>query len=143
MEAKHPSLVKPTLETLFSIDFEWWRENDHNWQVHLRSALCPEHQERFAEWEDEQAIDWVDPETAEVKPLNAIQHTLMTHCAQQEDFIGEHTPLLEAAFRIFLANGNKPLSVSEISTRLKRPPEMVLRTLTASGKHKGIRLYVG
>jgi hypothetical protein len=141
MEAKHPSLVKPTLETPFYIDFAWWQENDCSWQVHLRSALCPEHQERFAEWDDEQTIDWVDPQTAEIKPLNAIQHALMTHCAYQEDFISEHTPLLEAAFRVFLSNGNKPLSALELSTRLKRPPEMILRTLTASGKYKGMRLY--
>lgn len=142
MEVKRPSLVKPTLESPFYIDFAWWQEHDCNWRVHLRSALCPEHQERLADWDDGQTIDWVDPETAEVKPMDAIQHVLMTHCSLQNDFVNEHTPLLEAAFRVFLANGNSPLSAQELSVRLKRPAEIILRTLTVSGGHKGLRLFV-
>lgn len=142
MEEKRLSMVKPTLESPFHIDFEWWQANDCDWQVHLHSALCPEHQEQFANREDDQTIDWVDPETAEVKPLNAIHYALMTHCALQEDFVNEHTPLLESTFRIFLSNGNKPLSAMELSTWLNRPPEVILRTLTVSGNRKGVRLCI-
>ena len=39
VEPKKLSIVKPTPETPFHIDFDWWRENDREWRVHLRSLL--------------------------------------------------------------------------------------------------------
>jgi hypothetical protein len=142
MEGKRPSFVKPTLDTPFHIDYDWWQKKDNSWRVHLRSALCEAHQEQSADWEDGQMVDWVDPDTAEVKPLDGIQHVLMTHCALQDDFLTEHTALVEAAFRVFLTNGNTPLSSQEISVRLRRPAETIMRTLTASGIYKGLRLFI-
>ena len=35
---------------------------------------------------DEEMIDWVDPETAEVTQVDGIQHILISHCAKQEGF---------------------------------------------------------
>jgi len=32
-EFKRFSLVKPTLQTRFHIDFNWWSQNDRNWRV--------------------------------------------------------------------------------------------------------------
>ena len=63
-DVKKFSLIKPTLQTPFHIDFEWWHSNDTNWHVGLQSLLCPEHQEAFAGLPEGQMIDWVDPETA-------------------------------------------------------------------------------
>ena len=48
-EIKRMSLVKPTVKTRFHIDFDWWSQNDRDWRVYLRSFLCPEHQQAFAE----------------------------------------------------------------------------------------------
>src|SRR3546814_18659258 len=70
---------------LFHIDFEWWKQNERDWHVFLRSLLCPEHQEAFADLEEGQAINWIDPDTAEVKPVDGVQHALMSHCALQPD----------------------------------------------------------
>ena len=61
------SLLKPTTKTPFHIDFDWWKKNERDWHVFLRSLLCPEHQEAFAEIEEGEMIDWIDPKTAEVK----------------------------------------------------------------------------
>ena len=47
------SLLKPTTRTPFHIDFEWWKKNERDWHVFLRSLLCPEHQEVFAEIEED------------------------------------------------------------------------------------------
>jgi len=41
------SIVKPSLQTRFHIDFDWWRQNENDWHVHLRSLLCPEHEALF------------------------------------------------------------------------------------------------
>lgn len=133
------SLIKPTSQTPFHIDFDWWQQNDRDWRVYLRTLLCPDHQMAYADWQDGQTIDWIDPNTAEVKPVDGLQPILMTHCAQQMDFLTEHTALVEAVFRLFLVNGNVPLTAVDLETRLNRPADTILRTLTGPRVYKGLR----
>ena len=47
-EIKRFSLVKPTTQTPFHIDFDWWKNQEKNWRVYLFSYLCLEHQSTFA-----------------------------------------------------------------------------------------------
>jgi hypothetical protein len=133
------SLIKPTLQTPFHIDFDWWQKNERDWHVYLRSLLCPEHQEMFADVQQGEMIDWVDPKTAEVKPVNGIQHTLMTHCARRPEFVTEQTALVEAVFRLFLTNENMPMTAEELGSLLNRPPTTILRTLSGPRVYKGLR----
>ena len=74
----------------------------------------------------------MDPETAEVQVVDGLQHILITHCAKQPDFIPEHSTLVDAVFRIFLANGNMPLTPVELSERLGRPADTILKTLSGN-----------
>ncbi|MEZ0396914.1 MAG: hypothetical protein ABWK53_10870 [Anaerolineales bacterium] len=142
-EVKKFSLVKPTTQTPFHVDFEWWKQNDRNWHVELRDLLCPEHQQAFADLPEDQLIDWVDPETAEVHPMDGLQNALITHCARQEGFINAQTALVDAVFRLLLSNGNAPLSADELGRRLGRPAEVILRTLAGPRVYKGIRPVSG
>jgi hypothetical protein len=138
-ELKRYSLIRPTLQTKFRIDFEWWSQNDRDWRVHLHGLLCPTHQKAFADAAEGLMVDWVDPETAEVKQVEGVQHVLITHCAKEEGFITEHTAMVDAVFRLFLANGNVPLTPVELSTQLNRPAETILRTLTGGRVYRGVR----
>ncbi len=138
-EIKRFSLIKPTLQTCFHIDFEWWGERDRDWRVYLHSLLCAEHQQAFAELPEDHMVDWVDPETAEVQRVDGLQHILISHCAKKEDFITEHTTLVDAVFRLFLANGNVGLTPLELATQLGRPPETILRTLSGGRVYRGLR----
>jgi hypothetical protein len=140
-EVKRFSLVKPTVDTPFHIDFAWWKKNERDWHVYMRSLLCAEHQEAFANTEEGETIDWIDPVTAEVKPVEGVQNALMTHCVKQPDFLTSQTALVEAVFRLFLTNGNVPMSSGELGARLNRPPETILRTLAGARVYKGIRPY--
>ncbi len=133
------SLLKPTVRTPFHIDFAWWEQNDRDWHVFLRSLLCPEHQQLLAELPEDAAIDSIDPITAEVKPVNGIQHALMNHCALQPDFLSEHTTVVEAVFRVFLVNGNQAMSADELARKLNRPAQILLRTLTGPRVYRGLR----
>jgi hypothetical protein len=135
------SLLKPSVTTPFHIDFEWWKQNERDWHVFLRSLLCQEHQEAFANVEEDEIIDWIDPVTAEVKPVGGIQHILMTHCAFLPEFTGSHTAVVEAVFRIFLANGNVPMSAEEIGKKLGRPADTILRTIAGPRVYRGLRPY--
>ena len=133
------SLIKPTLQTPFHIDFDWWKKNERDWHVYLRSLLCVEHQEVFADVQEGEMIDWVDPKTAEVKPVDGIQHALMTHCARRPEFVTEQTALVEAVFRLFLTNENVPMTAEELGSLLNRPPNTILRTLSGPRVYKGLR----
>lgn len=138
-EMKRPSLLKPTIQTPFHIDFQWWKQNERDWHVFLRSLLCLEHQAAFANYEEGQLIDWIDPLTAEVKTVDGIEHALMSHCALQPDFVNERTALVEAVFRLFLVNGNSPMSAEDLSARLNRPADTILRTLAGPRVYRGLR----
>lgn len=138
-DSKRYSLVTPTVDTPFHIDFDWWSQNDHEWRVHLRSSLCPEHQETFADVDADDKVDWVDPETAEVQRVGGLQHILISHCAREEEFITARTSLTESVFRLFLANGNLHLTPRELGEKLNRPPNTILRTISGVRVYKGIR----
>lgn len=140
MEVKSAGrLLRPTLDTKFQIDFEWWDRADRDLEVYLRSHLCPEHQRAYAELGPGAEVDSVDPETGEVVRVPGIQHTLITHCSQEPGYLTPQTSLVNAIFRVFLANGNTPLTPAELGGRLQRPPRMILRTLSGPRVYKGIR----
>jgi len=141
-EVKKISLIKPTLETPFHIDFEWWRANDNNWHIALQSLLCPEHQEAYANLPEGLMIDWVDPESAEVRQLDGVQNTLISHCAKQPGFLDEHTALVDAIFRVLLANGNRPMSVDELGKHLNRPAVTILKTIAGPRIYKGLKPFL-
>lgn len=131
--------IKPDIHTKFHIDFEWWRKQGRDFRVHLRSHLCPECQALYANLETGE-IDWIDPETAEVTKVDGLWQCLRTHCSQRPDYITEKTALTTSIFRLFLANGNTPLSPVEMHRILGRQtPEMILRTLSGRQVYEGIK----
>lgn len=141
-ELKRINLIKPNINTPFHLDFEWWKEMDRNWRVDLRGLLCAEHQEAMSSYPEDQMIDWVDPETAQVKPMDGLQYMITSHCAKQDEFLTEHTTLVDAVFRTFLSNGNTPMSPEDFSKLLGRPADLILRTLGGPRVYKGIRPFI-
>ena len=133
------SLVKPTLETPFHIDFDWWIGHDANWRVFLLDFLCDEHREIYADKDQEIEIDFVDPETAEVKRVDGLLHTLISHCAQEEAFISSQTTLVNMIFKTFLSNGNKPLNPHQLAQLTGKSATTILRTFSSPRVFKGIR----
>jgi hypothetical protein len=133
------SLLKPSIQTPFRIDFDWWEQNDRDWHVYMRSLLCPEHQLSFNDVQEDSLIDWIDPLTAEVKQVDGIQNALISHCSLLPDFVNPRTAMVEAVFRILLANGNQPMSAADLSKKLNRPAEIILRTLTGPRIYRGLR----
>jgi hypothetical protein len=133
------SLVKPNLQTPFHVDFDWWKQNENDWHVHLRGLLCSEHREKLAAMPIGTMIDYIDPDTAEVHPMDGLQQVILAHCARLPEFLTDHTQLVEGVFRIFLSNGNTPLTPVELSERLGRPANTILITLSGPRVYKGIR----
>ena len=138
-DAKRFSLVKPTLNTPFYIDFDWWKEHDNNWRVYLHSYLCPEHQATFSSNESTGDIDWIDPQTAEVRTVDGLLQVLITHCARLDGFVNSNTTLVDAVFRVLLAHSNQPMTPNQLSAETNRPAETILRTFGSTQVYKGIR----
>ncbi|NOZ27155.1 MAG: hypothetical protein GXP39_03755 [Chloroflexi bacterium] len=132
--------LKPTVDTKFYIDQEWWERNGLNFRLYLRDQLCPECKERFPTHRETEKVDWVDPDTAEVKQTDALLECLRSCCAKHAEFITPQVPLVAAAFRLLLVNGNRPMSPREMHEVIQwRTPEMILRTLTGDHIYLGIR----
>lgn len=132
--------VKPTLETKFHIDFNWWQKKGQNLRAYLQSHACQEALEQFADYEPEQIFDWIDPDTGEVFQINLLWYFLHKHCRQQPYFIDQLTPLTTAIFRTFIANNNTPLTPLEIYQEIhKKTPEVILRTIGGHRVYQGIR----
>lgn len=129
--------VKPDVNTKFHIDFDWWDEKGRNFRVHLLSHLCEECQVRYKDYQEAELIDWIDDNTAEVTQVDGLWHSLRTCCSLRPDYINQHTPLTTAVFRTFLANGNEPLSPTEMQEEVHRPADTVLRIIG------GLRIYHG
>jgi len=132
--------LRPTLDTLFHIDYAWWNKEDRDLRLYLRSHLCAEHRAQLAEADlDGDLIDWIDPNTAEVKRTDALVLLMRTHCAQRADFIGEHIGIVDGVFRVFLTNDNQPLTSRQVAEQINRDADTVLRTIGGKQVYQGIR----
>lgn len=130
--------MKPTAETKFQIDYEWWKREGRDLRAYLISHLPPEQRPLFENTLSEEMRDHVDPATAEVRRVDALQHAL-AQAVNDPQFITDRTPLVDAIFRVFLANGNRPLSPEELSKPVGRSPLTILKTIAGGQVYKGIR----
>jgi hypothetical protein len=134
--------IKPTLDTPFHIDYGWWARDERSLRTYLISHLPPDRQEVFATQDSEVRIDWIDPETAEVRQMDGLQIALQ-EAAKDPHFITGNTSLVDAVFRTFLANGNKPLSPRLLGEITKRPADMILKTIAGTKVYNGLRPWLG
>jgi hypothetical protein len=131
--------VRPTLDTKFSIDFGWWEDNNRDVRVYLHQHLCEACREIYPSHLGSETVDWIDPDTAEVQAVDGLWHCLRTHCSLEPDYVTDATPLANAAFRIFLANGNVPLTAVELAAEINQPAEKILRVLGRGRVYEGIK----
>jgi hypothetical protein len=131
---------RPTVDTKFQIDYDWWEKSGKNFRLYLRDQLCDECRERYADHTNTEDVDWVDPDTGEVHRTDALRECLRTRCANDPEYINERLPVASACFRIFLANNNTPMTPQELSQLiLWRSPQEILRTLGGRQVYLGLR----
>ncbi len=130
-------LKRPTLDTKFHIDFGWWEQSDLDLKTYLFSRL--EIGDESALEQGVEYVDLVDPETGEVRQVDSFQYAMQTYFSQLPDDFVRHSSLVDAVFYLLLANANKPMSAMEISSRVDRDPEIVLKTISGPRIYQGIR----
>lgn len=137
------SAFKPTIETPFHVDFEWWAQRGLDLNVDLMAHLCPEHRAAYRGQRVAEQIDWIDWETGAIRQVEGLQYIITRHCGRQPDYVQQAPTLLEAIFRVFLSNGNQPLSPRQLAPLVGQSPEQVLRVLSGSEVRKGLRPLLG
>ncbi|MBN1249032.1 MAG: hypothetical protein JXC32_15335 [Anaerolineae bacterium] len=131
--------IKPTLDTLFHIDYDWWERKHLDLNVKLKSHLCPEHRDAFAGQPVSDKIDWVDWDTGEVHQVDGLQYIITTHCSKQSGYVLQAPTLLEAIFRAFLSQANQPMSPRQLAPLVGHQPRDVLRVLAGRTVRLGLR----
>lgn len=131
---------RPSTDTPFHIDWEWWAQNDRNYRLFLHEQLCEECRRRFPSPLTLAEVDWIDPVTAEVTRADPLQMCLRSECAHSPNFIHEALPVAAAVFRVFLMVGNRTLTPADLHEHLPwRTPEMILQVVGGRQVHYGIR----
>lgn len=117
----------------YHIDLNWLRENRRSFTSLGSSRLCEMGHDELKRLAD-------DPDkTGEI--LEAIQEC----CGQQENFVSATQPIMESLFRLFLATGNRPMTVEEIGQELesrrggRAPQPQVIELLLEKDTFYGVR----
>jgi hypothetical protein len=131
-------LIKTTLDTKYHIDYSWWERSSDDLRTYLLSHLLPEQRERLSQTDEDRTVDYIDPETGEVLQLDELGLAIQI-AAEDPNFINPHTSLVDSIFRVFLANGNLPLTPRELAEHTDRSPQTILKTLSGGQIYKGIR----
>jgi len=116
------------------------KQTENDWHVFLRSFALPGTSEVFANVKKGRRSTGIDPQTAEVKSVDGIQHALMSHCASSRIAPVRATALVEAVFRTFIVNGNMPMSAEELGKLAARqtPSE---KPLPVPRVYRGLRPF--
>jgi hypothetical protein len=132
-------LFRPTENTPFHIDYSWFEKNGQDVNVLIYKCLTPEQQERLAGVPADEALDFVDEDTGEVKRVTRAMQIIRTERADDPTFISSRLPVAESVFRIFLLNDNQPLTPIELAARVGRKPSEIVAQLGGRAVYNGIR----
>ncbi len=134
-------LIKPTLDTRFYVDYSWWERSEEDLNTYLLSHLLPEQRDALSQTTERRKIDYVDPDTGEVLQLDELTLAIRL-AAADPNFISPQTSLVDSIFRVFLANGNIPLTPRELAEQTGRDANTILKTLSGMRIYKGIRPHI-
>jgi hypothetical protein len=94
-------------EAQWTIDLKWLETNHRSFSTLAGETLCPKCRKKLKS------------DSIEVKPADLIK-TIQSCCSKADDFITPGLPFMESIFRVFLANGNKPLTLEQVGEQLAK-----------------------
>jgi len=125
-------------EQRWAINLKWLQANNRSFTTMVKSSLCPKCRKKLKVDQGE-------------KKANDLLKAIKTCCSKSVDFITPALPLQESAFRIFLANGNQPLTLEELGNQLNqwrgvdsyRTSVTILSRLLRNDQHYGLQQAPG
>ncbi|MDE2748737.1 MAG: hypothetical protein OXI34_07230 [Chloroflexota bacterium] len=133
-------LIKPSVETKFYIDFDWWEQSRDDLQVYLLTHLTAEQQQTLQQRDLREVFDYVHPETGEVFPVDALGLAIR-ESSKRQDFITGRIGLIDSVFRALLVNDNHPLNALELAKVTGRDASTILKTIGGVRIYRGIRPF--
>lgn len=116
------------------IDLDWLEQHNRSFLLLAQCCLCPKCVEQTKKGK---------------KPPSAagLLSKIKECCSQTPGFITGKSPILESIFRIFVANGNEPLSLEELGNHLAQwrgdnycASDRTLTHLLESDQYYGLKL---
>jgi hypothetical protein len=135
---KPSAIIKPTLDTRFHIDYEWWEKENNDLRAFVLAQLPTDLRERIEKSAIGRIVDYIDPDSGEVFQLDELGLAIQ-EASKRQDFINPQTSLVDCVFRVFLANGNIPRSPRELEEDTSRDARTILKTFGGIVIYKGIR----
>jgi hypothetical protein len=132
----------------YHIDLEWYDLSNRSFTALSESRLCADCRDKIGGQGKTKAKSKAKTKTktktktkakkSESRPDEALLEMTKECCGKKPGFITPSLPIAETLFRLFLANGNEPLTVAEISQQLRQlrverfapGPEALQRLLT-------------
>jgi len=115
------------------IDLAWFDQHNHSFWALAEGYLCPKCRER---------LEGGRGEILAADLLSSIKDC----CAKIPGFVTAKSPILDSIFRLFLANGNQPLDLEELSKQLAewrggtyRASPQILPRLLGNDHYYGLR----
>jgi hypothetical protein len=132
---KSSALKRATPDTKFYVDYGWWEKSNLDLKTYLHTRLS--FGDNMSLEADVDEVDLVDPYTGE--GVDGFQYALQNYFSQLPEDFTTRTSLVDAVFCVLLANANQPMSAHDIAERIRRTPEVVLRTIGGPQIYQGIR----
>lgn len=134
---KPANLRRVTENTKFYIDYGWWDEEHLDMRAYLLARVSMDN-EALSEIPQER-IDLIDSKTGEVRQVDAFQYLMRNYFSRHGASYVTQGSIVDAVFSVLLANGNEPMTISEIAGRVQRPADLLIKTFGGSQIYQGIR----
>ena len=129
--------ARSTPDTKFYVDYDWWEKSDLDIKTYLYTRLSIT-DEATMDMERE-LVDLVDSQTGQVRQVDGFQYIVQTYFSQLPKDFMLHTSMVDAIFCVLLANANEPITARELARQVKKPIDVVLKTLSGPRVYQGIR----
>jgi hypothetical protein len=140
----------------YYVDEKWYTAHNKSFRTVAQTRMCPACRRKLGT-EVQERVPTVDARGRVVYEMRSVPFAsnplseIRKHCSKESGYLTAETPVLEALFRVFLANGNQPIDIDAIREQLasyvpstERPrgnaPELLQRLLESTNEY-GLRQF--
>jgi hypothetical protein len=134
----------------YFIDEKWFTEHNKSFRAVAQTRMCASCRKKIGT-EVQERVPTIDPRGRVVYEMRSVPFAsnplteIRRHCSKESGYLNAETPVVEALFRVFLANGNQPIDLETIREQLAtyvppgdRPrsytPELLTRLLESDNR---------
>ncbi len=107
----------------YYIDEKWFTIHNKSFRTVAQTRMCPQCRKKLGT-EVQERVPTVDGRGRVVYEMRSVPFAsnplseIRKHCSKEGGYLTSETPILEALFRVFLANGNQPVDLDAVRDQL-------------------------